>query len=78
MLGFGRRSFPLRAVRAGRGQRQGAVVLFFTGQQRRDGAVRVPLADRSAEEVLALCREEGIRVLRSRVVTEPVGRWTVP
>jgi ABC-2 type transport system ATP-binding protein len=45
---------------------------------RRDGAVRVPLADRSAEEVLALCREEGIRVLRSRVVTEPVGRWTVP
>ena len=45
---------------------------------RRDGAVRVPLADRSAEEVLALCREEGIRVLRSRVVTEPAGRWTVP
>lgn len=45
---------------------------------RRDGAVRVPLADRSAEEVLALCREEGIRVLRSRVVTEPVARWTVP
>lgn len=45
---------------------------------RRDGAVRVPLADRSAEEVLALCREEGIRVLRSRVVTEPMGRWTVP
>ncbi|MBI5601458.1 MAG: ATP-binding cassette domain-containing protein [Gemmatimonadetes bacterium] len=45
---------------------------------RRDGAVRVPLADRSAEEVLALCREEGIRVLRSRVVTEPVSRWTVP
>jgi ABC-type multidrug transport system ATPase subunit len=45
---------------------------------RRDGAVRVPLADRSAEEVLALCREEGIRVLRSRVVTEPMARWTVP
>jgi ABC-type multidrug transport system ATPase subunit len=45
---------------------------------RRDGAVRIPLADRSAEEVLALCREEGIRVLRSRVVTEPVARWTVP
>lgn len=45
---------------------------------RRDGAVRVPLADRSAEEVLALCRAEGIRVLRSRVVTEPPGRWTVP
>jgi len=45
---------------------------------RRDGAVRVPLADRSAEEVLALCRAEGIRVLRSRVVTEPAGRWTVP
>lgn len=45
---------------------------------RRDGAVRVPLADRSAEEVLALCREEGIRVLRSRVVTEPAARWTVP
>lgn len=45
---------------------------------RRDGAVRVPLADRSAEEVLALCREEGIRVLRSRVVTEPLARWTVP
>jgi hypothetical protein len=45
---------------------------------RRDGAVRVPLADRSAEEVLALCRMEGIRVLRSRVVTEPPGRWTVP
>lgn len=45
---------------------------------RRDGAVRVPLADRSAEEVLALCRAEGIRVLRSRVVTEPVARWTVP
>lgn len=45
---------------------------------RRDGAVRVPLADRSAEEVLALCRSEGIRVLRSRVVTEPPGRWTVP
>ena len=35
----------------------------------RDGAVRVPLADRSAEEVLALCRAEGIQVLRSRVVT---------
>ena len=45
---------------------------------RRDGAVRVSLADRSAEEVLALCRTEGIRVLRSRVVTEPPGRWTVP
>ena len=45
---------------------------------RRDGAVRVSLADRSAEEVLALCRAEGIRVLRSRVVTEPAGRWTVP
>lgn len=45
---------------------------------RRDGAVRVPLADRSAEEVLALCRAEGIRVLRSRVVTEPSARWTVP
>jgi len=45
---------------------------------RRDGAVRVPLADRSAEDVLALCRAEGIRVLRSRVVTEPPGRWTVP
>ncbi|MDQ8155542.1 MAG: ATP-binding cassette domain-containing protein, partial [Gemmatimonadota bacterium] len=45
---------------------------------RRDGAVRVPLADRSAEEILALCRAEGIRVLRSRVVTEPPGRWTVP
>lgn len=45
---------------------------------RRDGAVRVPLADRSAEEVLALCRAEGIEVLRSRVVTEPPGRWTVP
>jgi ABC-type multidrug transport system ATPase subunit len=45
---------------------------------RRDGAVRVPLADRSAEEVLALCRAEGISVLRSRVVTEPPGRWTVP
>jgi ABC-type multidrug transport system ATPase subunit len=45
---------------------------------RRDGAVRVPLADRSAEEVLALCRAEGIQVLRSRVVTEPPGRWTVP
>jgi len=45
---------------------------------RRDGAVRVPLADRSAEEVLALCQREGIRVLRSRVVTEPPGRWTVP
>ncbi len=45
---------------------------------RRDGAVRVVLADRSAEEVLALCRAEGIRVLRSRVVTEPAGRWTVP
>ena len=45
---------------------------------RRDGAVRVPLADRSAEEVLALCRAEGIRVLRSRVVTEPAARWTVP
>jgi ABC-type multidrug transport system ATPase subunit len=44
---------------------------------RRDGAVRVPLADRSAEEVLALCRAEGIRVLRSRVVTETAGRWTV-
>jgi len=40
--------------------------------------VRVPLADRSAEEVLALCQREGIRVLRSRVVTEPPGRWTVP
>ncbi|MCX5760716.1 MAG: hypothetical protein NTW72_04300, partial [Gemmatimonadetes bacterium] len=45
---------------------------------RRDGAVRVSLADRSAEEVLALCRVEGIRVLRSRVVTESPGRWTVP
>ena len=45
---------------------------------RRDGAVRVSLAERSAEEVLALCRAEGIRVLRSRVVTEPPGRWTVP
>lgn len=45
---------------------------------RRDGAVRVSLADRSAEEVLALCRAEGIRVLRSRVVTEAPGRWTVP
>jgi len=45
---------------------------------RRDGAVRVSLADRSAEEVLALCRTEGIRVLRSRVVTEAPGRWTVP
>ncbi len=45
---------------------------------RRDGAVRVPLADRSAEDVLALCRAEGIRVLRSRVVTETPGRWTVP
>ena len=45
---------------------------------RRDGAVRVPLADRSAEDVLALCRAEGIRVLRSRVVTEMPGRWTVP
>jgi ABC-type multidrug transport system ATPase subunit len=45
---------------------------------RRDGAVRVPLADRSAEEVLALCRAEGIKVLRSRVVTEPSARWTVP
>lgn len=44
----------------------------------RDGAVRVPLADRSAEDVLALCRAEGIHVLRSRVVTEPPGRWTVP
>ena len=44
---------------------------------RRDGAVRVPLADRSAEDVLALCRAEGIRVLRSRVVTESPGRWTV-
>lgn len=44
---------------------------------RRDGAVRVPLADRSAEDVLALCRAEGIRVLRSRVVTETPGRWTV-
>jgi len=44
---------------------------------RRDGAVRVSLADRSAEEVLALCRVEGIHVLRSRVVTEPPGRWTV-
>lgn len=45
---------------------------------RRDGAVRVSLAERSAEDVLALCRAEGIRVLRSRVVTEPPGRWTVP
>lgn len=45
---------------------------------RRDGAVRVSLADRSAEEVLSLCRAEGIRVLRSRVVTEAPGRWTVP
>jgi ABC-type multidrug transport system ATPase subunit len=45
---------------------------------RRDGAVRVSLSDRSAEEILALCRAEGIRVFRSRVVTEPPGRWTVP
>ena len=51
---------------------------YVAASCRRDGAVRVPLADRSAEEVLALCRAEGITVLRSRVVTEPPGRWTVP
>ncbi len=76
-----RAAAPRNALELAVGAPRAAAALlrrYVEASCRRDGAVRVPLADRSAEEVLALCRAEGISVLRSRVVTEPPGRWTVP